>query len=170
MKTNKIRLKVNPMFFTVCLLTAMLLLPAAAPASQKGWATVGKVLTGLTAANILLEATASSHQCRPRLARSEIIHHYYPASEVVIYEHTVIHRPSVVNTHIQTTGRKPYSRHYHPYSHRYHRPAPVCRGPIIRYQGRSRRIVQPRIRGHIAELQVYRRGAWITISTHPSIW
>jgi hypothetical protein len=47
---------------------------------------------------------------------------------------------------------------------------PVCNTPIISQVNSTRRIFQPRIRGHIAYLQILDQGQWTTLREYPSIF
>ncbi len=157
------------------------LAPPAARAGQKEWATVGKVLTGVVAASVLHHALLPPPP-PPALSRVEI--RYHSPAPVVVRERIVVRTPQraeVRHGHSRTSRhhyrdyghrRDSRSRGYRTpssHSHRGYRPAPG-RAPIIRHYGSSRRLMQPAVRGHVAYVQHYRNGVWVTISSHPSIW
>ncbi len=169
MKTNHTKF-VLPIIMAA-LLAQALVMPTQARAGQREWATVGKVLTGVIAANLLLDIAAPPPR-RASTVHSLVEIHHRPATTVVVREHVYgnVHR-SYRSPHRGYergysiprrgyTGR-PIGRDYRRHAHR---------PPIIRYQGRRQRLVQPAIRGHRARVEAYRNGVWVVVGCHPSIW
>lgn len=145
------------------------LMPAPAEAGQRTWATIGKVLTGVVVANVIMDTVDSPARHRTSLARSEIIHHHYPVtypSSTVIIRERVELVPVPARGRYRTYGR-PHNYHGRPTGHSRYQPMAK---PLVRYHGHNRRVVQPAVPGHIAHVEIYRNGRWIRISTHPSIW
>ncbi len=170
MKARNSKRIVFPVLMTA-LLAQALLTPMPARAGQRGWATVGKVLTGVIAANLLLDIAAPPPR-RASTVHSRVEVHYRPAASVVVRERVGgswhrDRRPAYYDYgRGYSTPRRGYTGRPIERDYRQH----AYRPPIIRYHGRRRRLVQPPIRGHRARVEVYRNGVWVVVGYHPSIW
>ncbi|MDP6450513.1 MAG: hypothetical protein QF773_06830 [Lentisphaeria bacterium] len=155
---------------TLAIVAAFCCIPQTAGAGDKEWATAGKILTGLVVLDALTDAN----------------HRYYGKRHAnVRYE-----RPQQTyrrnHSSGTTTRTTTYKRQRSNWRNRYDSPRvntrwPVyrtetyeCRtDPVIRYvEYGTRRIYQPRIRGHVAYVQRWSScdNNWVTIGTCESIY
>ncbi|MDZ4198751.1 MAG: hypothetical protein U1E27_05630 [Kiritimatiellia bacterium] len=121
-----------------------------ARAGQKEWATAGKILTGVMAAQILLDRHPPTPVYRER---------------VVVTRHSDRRFHGERESYSSRSAHRPY--HVEPV--RAHC-APRIVEPIILPAGPGRRLYQPPVSGHPALIQEWRCGSWVTVGTHPSLW
>jgi hypothetical protein len=125
-------------------------------AGQREWATAGKILTGVIAGGMILNACKSP-----------------PVEREVVYERPVYRFAAVERFHGPPRCAPPVMRACPP-------PLPAARcesaparhEPIISYLDEGRRLYQPAIHGHKAVIQVWSEvnGEWVSIKEYPSIW
>ena len=153
----------------VAIIATFCCIPQTVEAGDKEWATAGKILTGL----IVLDALTDTN------------HRYY-GNRYNVRDEQPKQRYRHSYSRGTTTGRTTYKRLRSNCRNRYDRPRvntrwPVyrtetyeCRtGPVIRYiEYGTRRIYQPRIRGHVAYVQRWSScdNSWVTIGTCESIY
>lgn len=162
---------------------AILLLALAIPqasAGDKDWATAGKVLAGVVGFGFLHNALSGGH------------HHHRSYRSTRYYSEPC---SSTSYTYTRRHDYRPYHRSYTrtevycpPVTPVYHttsvvrEPAPVIvpapvpvpssPDPVIVNLEDGRRIYQPRIKGHVAYLQIYSEhsGSWLTLKEYPSLY
>ncbi len=133
---------------------------SATHAGDREWSTAGKILSGAVAFSLL--DNALGHRKRHVRHRERA---YSGPNCPPRYRHP---RPR----------RHHFRRDRRQYNHRYtkpHRPAKRIKGcddDVIVHIENGRRIMQPRVKGATAYLQVYSEVCheWVTIEEYPSIW
>ena len=155
------------------------MLPSASFAGDKEWATAGKILTGVVGLQFLQKAHkhhSSSHHHRSYShstckTRSHSHSHYRPHRT---HSHSHGHvQKQVTVVHAANCGCS--TCRPAPVVHRttttiYKGAIPHCANPVILEVNSTRRIFQPRIKGHTAYLQILDQGSWITLREYPSVY
>ena len=133
-------------------------------AGDKEWATAGKILTGVVAAQVVGDVlwsdrhiTVKSYGYKPYHHRGSWKKRYY-------------HKNRGSSCGVRKNRRPGYCKIPRPKVS--YRPIRKCTGPVIVHLENGRRIYQPRIKGATAYLQVYSRACneWVTLEEYPSIW
>ena len=144
---------------------AAMVVPQAAQAGDREWATAGKILAGAAVVTVLSNSGGGRHEEVYVERRYEYspryTSHYSRVSECRTpprYERHYRSRPSSYEADFCDTCR-------------HARSACEC-APVIVDLGDCKRLYQPRIRGHVSYLQVWDscRREWNTIRTCESIW
>ena len=174
--------------FTLASATLLLfaLVAPQASAGDKDWANAGKVLAGVVGFGILHNALSSNHHGSHHGSRHSTTYYSssrsYPSCRSTSYSYrpsyNYRHQPTYYHTevirpvptpvyHTTTVVREPVPV-YTP------APAPVVSGsnPVVVPLENGRRLFQPRIKGHVAYLQVYSEhsGSWVTLKEYPSLY
>ena len=138
--------------------------PSPTYAGDKEWATAGKILTGVVAANVLGDIVWSDRYVKIKSHRYQRPFHNKGFSKKCYYKN---------NGHVYDISWKKYrgNKRYRRFG-KTRTYAPKCASPVIVHLEDGRRIYQPRIKGATAYLQVYNElcHEWITIKQYPSIW
>jgi hypothetical protein len=144
----------------------------AAPRARAGdqeWAVVGKILTGVVAAHILFG------EPEIRATRTVVVHRE-PVRMVYAPRRCpprVVVPPRYHHDRGRPYGHMKEEKGRHCRSHqRYERCDRPYGGAVIRQLSRTRRIYQPRVRGHVAFIQVrsHHGHEWATVGECRSIW
>ncbi|HCN07620.1 MAG TPA: hypothetical protein DIT01_06770 [Lentisphaeria bacterium] len=169
-QTMKTYTRIMTPIIALAIIAAFCCIPRTAEAGDKEWATAGKILTGLVVLDALTDAN----------------HRYY-GNRYANVRHEQPQQTYRRNRNRGTTARTTtYRRQRSNWRDRYDSPRvntrwPVyrtetyeCRtDPVIRYiEYGTRRIYQPRIRGHVAYVQRWSScdNNWVTIGTCESIY
>jgi hypothetical protein len=150
------------------IVAAACLFPAASFAGDKEWATAGKILTGVVGLQFLQKAHKhSSHSYSSNCGtRSHSYHRPHHS-----HSHGHVHKQVTV-VHAANCGCS--SCRPAPVVHRtttiYKGTVPHCSNPVVLEVNSTRRIFQPRIKGHTAYLQILDQGQWITLREYPSVY
>ena len=163
----------------VLVATAM---PATTFAGDKEWATAGKILTGVIGLKVLQGAHDRHHDSRHQREVYQSTRCRTVPTYRTTYRQSYSHgqncactrcRPPAPVCQPQTVIIREYVpapapvrepvREYVPV-------APKCNTPIVSQINSTRRIFQPKIRGHVAYLQILDQGEWITLREYPSIY
>ncbi len=145
-------------------MTASLILITSVPgyAGDREWATAGKILTGVVAANVIGDLFCSSRSVT-------VERHVYRTYPKVT---TIHHRRPMVKSYTYYESRNCPPKPEISYRTIEYKTQPVCSELVIVNIEDGRRIIQPRIHGATAYLQVYSKVScdWVTIEEYPSIW
>ena len=156
--------KTNKTWYFLILMSLLIVAPKSSFAGDREWATAGKILTGIAAANVVGQVFYNSS---------------YPARNKYDYRRRPFHRK---RKFIRRQNRKynnckissrPYRRNRPiEFSRRGYSSSVECDDPIIVCVEEGRRIYQPRVKGATAYLQVYSKACneWVTLEEYPSIW
>jgi hypothetical protein len=167
MKTTRTHQRTFALISAVVIGLALLQGPRAQAGDQE-WAVVGKVLTGVVAAHILFG--------EPEIRTRTVVVHRSPPPVVHVPRPCpprVAPAPRYHHPRGRAYGQTRKDNRHHCHLHRYHERCDRTRGhAVIRQLSRTRRIYQPRVRGHVAFIQERSNHGhdWVTISTCRSIW
>ena len=144
---------------------AAMVAPQVAQAGNKEWATAGKILAGAAVIHVLTDNGGSHH----REVIVERRYDYSPRYSSRYSRDSQCRTPQRYERHVRHRASSP-PRDYCG-TCRHERSACSC-GPVVIDIGDSKRLFQPRIRGHVSYLQVWDscRRDWRTIGTRDSIW
>ena len=138
--------------------------PLTTYAGDKEWATAGKVLTGIIAANVIGDFFVPERYAKVSSAD------YYRQSN---YKCRPKRRPYKNNRYSEKiTWKKPIRYRRGRRTERSYRTVTKCSDPIIVHIQKGRRIYQPRVKGATAYLQVYSKVCkeWVNVEEYPSLW
>ncbi|MFT5127977.1 MAG: hypothetical protein ACI8W8_001585 [Rhodothermales bacterium] len=185
--------------FTIATATLLLfaLVAPQASAGDKDWANAGKVLAGVVGFGILHNALSSNHHGSHHRSRHSTTYYSssrsYPSCRSTSYSYrpsySYRHQPTYYQREVirpvptpvyhTTTVVRESAPVYRPapapvYVPAAPAPAPTVSGsnPVVVPLENGRRLLQPRIKGHVAYLQVYSEhsGSWVTLKEYPSLY
>ena len=152
---------------------AVMVAPQAAQAGNKQWATAGKVLTGVAVAHVLTGGGGRHHQSVHISRPYQSVSHSYTHYERAPRRASQCRTPRRYGHQDRSHTRYRSSHRQQAVCHTCRHPRSACEcGPVIISIGDSERIYQPRIRGHVAYVQVWEscRRDWRTVRSCDSIW
>jgi hypothetical protein len=166
---------------TAALLLFALVTPQAS-ASDEDWATAGKILAGVVGLGVLHNAFSDGHN-HYRSYRSTTYYssnRSYPSCRSSSYSYrpsySYRYRPT---TYYRTEVMRPVRAPVYHTTTVVREPAPVIapapplsQEPVVVSLENGRRLYQPRIKGHVAYLQIYSEHSrsWVNLKEYPSLY